>query len=129
MNFLNKLFQSEGANEPGTQWNWVDLYSSDQLDILNDNSYHHLQVVFKHSTSCGISGMVKRSFQKAPSHPEKGVTYYLLDLLRHREISNSISEKYGVRHESPQVLLIREGEVVAHASHHSITSIDLNEWV
>ena len=129
MKFLKSLFQSESVREPETTLNWVVLQSADQLNVLDDTSYHHPQVIFKHSTSCGISGMVKRSFQNQSTHPEKGITYYMLDLIRYRDISNAIANKYGIRHESPQVLVIREGEVVAHASHHSITAMDLNEWV
>jgi len=129
MKFLKNIFQSEGIREPETELNWVELHHIDQLNILDDTSQHHPQVIFKHSTRCGISGMVKRSFQTRTSHPESGITYFLLDLIRYRQISDAIAAKYGVRHESPQVLVIRNGEVVAHASHQGIRAIDLNEWV
>ena len=72
--------------------------------------------------------MVKKSFQ-SQAQLEIPVDYYLLDLLRHRDVSNAIAEKFGIRHESPQVLVIRDGEVVAHASHFDITQMDLQEWV
>ena len=128
MKFLKNLFQTDPVKETERGINWIALHSAHQLEVLNDTSYHHPQVIFKHSTSCGISGMVKRSFQTQSDLPDQGLSYYLLDLIRYRDISNAIAEKYGVRHESPQVLVIRDGEVVAHASHHDVTAIDLNEW-
>ena len=128
MKFLKNLFQTESEKEPAIQINWVDLRSMDQVDVLQDTSFHHPQVIFKHSTNCGISSLVRRSFEKDPNHPTTGITYYILDLIAFRNISNTIAENYGVRHESPQVLVVKEGRVVAHASHHSIDSIDLREF-
>ena len=127
MKFLKNIFQAEGSREVADTVNWVSLHDMEQLNYLDDTSHHHTQVIFKHSTSCHISSMVKRSFQ-AESHPEEGITYYLLDLLRNRDISNAIAERYGVRHESPQVLVIRNGEVVAHGSHHEVNVMNLHEW-
>lgn len=129
MKFLKHLFQNEVENEPNSAFKWVELHRVDQLNILDDTSYHHPQLIFKHSTRCGISSMVKRSFERQIPQPPEGLTYYFLDLIRYRELSNAIAEKYGIRHESPQILLIRDGAVVAHASHHSINAIDLREWI
>ena len=129
MKFLKNLFHSDSINERENGFDWIDLHSSDQLEVLNDTSYHHSQLIFKHSTSCGISGMVKRSFQTQSDLPEEGISYYLLDLLRYRDISNAIAEKYNVRHESPQVLVIRNGEVVAHGSHHNVSALNPADWV
>lgn len=129
MKFLKNLFQTEREKEPAVLVNWEDLRGLDELNVLQDNSFHHPQVIFKHSTICSISSWVMRSFEKDENHPESGVTYYLLDLITYRDISNAIAENYGVRHESPQVLVVKDGQVVAHASHHSIESIDLNEFI
>lgn len=76
---------------------------------------------FKHSTRCSISDMVLQRLERdwKDEYTEKIVPVYL-DLLKHRDVSNKIAEKYGVYHESPQVLIIKEGKCVYTASHSDI---------
>ena len=129
MKFLRSIFtkQETAIDTPGLDW--VQLSSEEQLAILDDASSLHPQLIFKHSTQCGISGMVLRSFSAKTAHPESGFNYFVLDLIAFRTLSNAIAEKYGIMHQSPQVLVIKDGMVVAHASHHSILELDLNEFV
>ncbi|MBT8234881.1 MAG: bacillithiol system redox-active protein YtxJ [Bacteroidia bacterium] len=108
---------------------WVQLTTEEQLAILDDTSSLHPQLIFKHSTQCGISSMILRSFSANTDHPDSGFNYFVLDLLAFRNLSNAIAEKYGIVHQSPQVLLIKDGVVVAHASHYGILELDLNEFV
>jgi bacillithiol system protein YtxJ len=77
--------------------------------------------ILKHSTRCGVSRMVKNALRNNWTIDNDSLDLYYLDLLAFRSVSNAIAELTGVEHESPQVLLFKDGEVVFHASHHAIS--------
>lgn len=104
--------------------NWIPLNHHSQLETIAEKSYHQPQIIFKHSTRCSISSMALNRIEKSPA-PE-GVDFYYLDLLAHRSISNAIAEKWNVPHESPQVLLIRNGSCVFDTSHSGISMQVIN---
>ncbi len=97
--------------------NWHTISSPHDLEAIIDRSRVVPCLILKHSTSCPISSMAKRRLEMNWDVPAEKMELYYLDLLRHRDISNQIAEEFGVRHESPQVLLIRDGESVYDASH------------
>ncbi|AYA37684.1 bacillithiol system redox-active protein YtxJ [Hymenobacter oligotrophus] len=100
---------------------WHQLTQPEQLDDIVRESAEHPVVIFKHSTSCSISAMAKSRLERQWADAGLGkVKPYYLDLLRFRPISNQIAEQFGIRHESPQLLLIRNGECRYDASHMSI---------
>ena len=82
-------------------------------------SFEHPVLVFKHSTRCSISRMALRQFETDWNLDGK-ITPYFLDLLEYRPISNAIAERLGVVHQSPQVIVIKEGLAVYDASHEAI---------
>ncbi|MFM7671999.1 MAG: bacillithiol system redox-active protein YtxJ [Bacteroidota bacterium] len=95
---------------------WLDLTDRQQLDELTIASHGSTQVIFKHSTRCSISRVALSRFDRQPT--SAGVTsFYLLDLLQHRPLSQAITEQFGIPHESPQVLVIRDGACQYHANH------------
>lgn len=98
--------------------NWKTLTSEEQLSEINTVSANQPIAIFKHSTRCSISSMAKARLERA-AEPE-GLTFYYLDLISYRPVSNKIAEMYCVEHESPQVLLIRNGECVYNESHSGI---------
>jgi bacillithiol system protein YtxJ len=98
---------------------WNHLSSIDQLEALATKSFNTPQVLFKHSTRCSISSMALNRLES--STPPTGVDFYLLDLLQHRNISAAIAEKFKVHHESPQVLVIINGECTYAESHMGIS--------
>jgi bacillithiol system protein YtxJ len=104
---------------------WKDLTRSEQLDEIKKASYEQPQVLFKHSTRCSISTVAKNRLDKEEL-PE-GVVFYYLDLIANREISNQIAETFDVYHESPQVLVIKNGSCVYDESHSSINMEDITE--
>lgn len=107
---------------------WHPLTRLEQLDEIEEESRKKTIAIFKHSTRCGISRMVLNKFEKAyPFEDEDNVKLYFLDLLSNREISNKIAERFDVRHESPQLIVLKNGEVVHHASHQSIEAEKLKE--
>ncbi|MCK0131158.1 bacillithiol system redox-active protein YtxJ [Flavobacteriaceae bacterium F08102] len=120
MGILKKLFgeQKQPAQTPS---HWVVLDELAQLETIREKSHEKLQLIFKHSRTCGISRGVIKQFEKSID-PDKA-TYYYLDLLSYRAISNAIAEQFGVRHESPQLLVIKDGKVIAHDSHYEIVNL------
>ncbi|HYG52890.1 MAG TPA: bacillithiol system redox-active protein YtxJ [Flavobacteriales bacterium] len=97
---------------------WKKIESEDDLSALDKRSYEVPQLIFKHSTRCGISNMALDRMQRAQQPSNLEIHY--LDLLKFRPISNKIATDYCVHHESPQVLLIQNGHCVYHASHSEI---------
>lgn len=104
---------------------WNDLTQPSQVQTLTELSFREPVVVFKHSTRCSISSMAKARLDRE-EHGLQGQFFYL-DLLKHRDISNVIAEKFDVHHESPQVILLSKGECVYDASHNAITVSELKE--
>jgi bacillithiol system protein YtxJ len=98
--------------------NWKTLTSEEQLSEVNAVSAHQPVAIFKHSTRCSISSMAKARLERA-AEPE-GLTFYYLDLISYRPVSNKVAELYQVPHESPQVLVIRNGECIYNESHGGI---------
>jgi bacillithiol system protein YtxJ len=131
MGFFNSLFGStSGSQTPNEKnINWIPLVQAVQLTELINRSTEKPQLIFKHSTSCGISSMVIRMFESNyPLTADQADAYYL-DLLSYRSISNLVADTFGVRHQSPQLLVITNGKVVAHDSHGAITDMDLSQWI
>jgi bacillithiol system protein YtxJ len=87
--------------------NWNALTDLEQLNEIISLSNEKPVVIFKHSTRCSISRMALKQFENEFDLSDK-VTPYFLDLIAHREISNGIAS-FGVMHQSPQLLLIKEG--------------------
>lgn len=105
--------------------NWTALTEEQQLDVIRQQSFEQPVVIFKHSTRCSISDMAKGRLERAQA-PEE-IAFYYLDLIRYRPVSNKIAEDFQVQHESPQVLLIRNGACIYDESHSGISMEELAE--
>lgn len=105
---------------------WKNLDNIDELNVIIKESYNKPQLIFKHSTRCIISKMALRNFEGEFDFEEKVEAYYL-DLIAFRNISDKVSEVFNVAHQSPQILLIREGEAVYSESHEGISAEELNK--
>lgn len=105
--------------------NWNPITSIDQLAQIKEQSFQTPQVIFKHSTRCSISSMVLNRLER--STVPKQVAFHYLDLLTYRSISDQITTDFAVYHESPQVLLIKNGECVYDESHHGISMDEIAE--
>lgn len=106
---------------------WIHLTDEEQLKQIIANSEAKPQVIFKHSTRCSISAVAFQRLQKA--QPPEGIDFYYLDLLAHRPLSSRISEVFKVHHESPQVLVIRDGNCIYDESHLAISMMDIADCV
>ena len=129
MSLLNKLFGGSSEPKEGKILPWIALTSLEQLVTITENSKTKIQVIFKHSTRCGISRMVIKQFEKAYDLSENNLDLYYLDLLNYRDVSNEIAIKFEVMHQSPQLLVVKNGVVVAHDSHGAINTMNLNGFV
>jgi bacillithiol system protein YtxJ len=120
MSFLKNIFgSSENQNESNIKMDWEPLNDISQLDEIVTLSKEKPVAIFKHSTRCSISRMALKQFENEFDFPEK-VTPYFLDLIAFREISNDIASRFGVQHQSPQLILVKDGKAIYNASHSDI---------
>ena len=123
MSFFDKIFG--GKEEPKEQKSyWNRIESENDLKVAIENSYARKIAIFKHSTSCFISKTVLRNFEKDIESLEQTddiAELYFLDLLAYRSLSNKIAEDLGIRHESPQLIVVENGKAINNASHQSIS--------
>lgn len=129
MGLLNKIFGGTSETKEEKSIPWIPLNDMPQLDFIEKKSTTKTQVIFKHSTRCGISSMVMRQFVSSYHLTEKDLDLYYLDLLNYRDLSNEVGYKFQVMHESPQMIVIKNGVVAVHASHGAINEIDLSRFV
>lgn len=131
MGFFKSIFggRNDNAKEEESRVPWIPLTNSEQLEDMEGKSVSRPQLIFKHSTTCGVSRMVLQLFEKNPLLQEDRFDLYFLDLHRHRGVSDEIAQRFGVLHQSPQLLVIKNRETVAHASHGGITEIGLGEFL
>lgn len=129
MSIFKNLFGGSEESKNEIQLPWIALTSLEQLSKIEDASKTKTQAIFKHSTRCGISRMVLKQFEADYNLTENNLDLYFLDLLNYREISNEIATKFQVMHESPQLLIIKNGIVVAYESHGGINSINLSQFI
>ena len=104
----------------------VDIQQDDDLERLLEQSKSDPVLIFKHSTQCPISTQAYEEFTDF-AEGERGLACGAVLVIENRRVSNVIAERFGVPHESPQALLIKDGRVIWHASHWSITSDSLAE--
>ena len=129
MSFLNSIFgNSENTDSPKSNINWTELTDVLQLQEIEAISNERPVVIFKHSTRCSISRMALKQFEREFDLNET-VDAYFLDLIAHRDISNEIAQKFGVYHESPQLILIKNGKAIYDVSHSDINAEALKSKV
>ena len=130
MGLWDKLLgkEQESDGKPDKPVVWTPITTDAQLEEIRQASYQQTQVIFKHSISCGISGMAKRRFEKTAGDLAGHIRFHLLVIQHHRDLSKEIATVFQVWHESPQLLVIKNGAVVAHASHWQIDGVSLEEY-
>ncbi len=107
--------------------NWTTITSLHDIEAIIERSRVVPCLILKHSTSCPISSMAKHRLEKQWDSRTSAIEPYYLDLLRHRDVSTYIAAEFGIRHESPQILLIRNGKCIHHASHLDIRADELRQ--
>ena len=117
MGFLDKLFNAEQAS---LREDWKVLNRIEQLEEIKKASYNKPAVIFKHSISCGISGMAKYKLEENWNFQDEDLDFYYLDLINNRPVSNAVAQTFNVVHQSPQILVIKDGVSIYDTSHHMV---------
>jgi bacillithiol system protein YtxJ len=121
MSIFDKVFgNSDSKGTPSSSIEWIQLTELQQLDDIINLSSETPVLIFKHSTRCSISRFALKNFEAEYAIEEEKLKPYFLDLLEHRDISNEIASRFGVMHQSPQVILIRDGKAIYNTSHSDI---------
>jgi bacillithiol system protein YtxJ len=102
---------------------WNEISDLNDLQLIKQESHKRKALIFKHSTRCGISRMVLRSFESKLTELNENNDLYFLDLLQHREISHAIEKQFMVKHESPQLIVIENEKAVKSASHYGVVEL------
>lgn len=100
--------------------NWIPLTSLDQLE-KNTLDQNPVFAIFKHSTRCPISAAAKARMERSWEEENSGIPVFYVDVIQDRELSNKLAEHFKVVHQSPQILLIKNGECSYNASHTGIS--------
>ncbi len=102
-----------------------ELQQDHDLEQLLEQSKTNPVLIFKHSTQCPVSNEAHNEFMNF-AEETAGLESRVVLVIENRRLSNVIAERFGIRHESPQALLIKDARVVWHASHWAITSESLS---
>src|SRR3989339_932631 len=97
------------------------------VDELNDIFKEEKVIILKHSPACSISAGAKMKYEDFVQKCEKDAKFYIVDVLSEREISQEIEKRTGIRHESPQVICLKNGKCIINKSHFNINSSALKE--
>lgn len=117
MGFLDRLKKSQQSLQEG----WKVLETEAQLNQAIQDSHDKPVVLFKHSVTCGISAGAKHRLESDWDLDGEALDFYYLDLLAHRPISNKIAGDLEVLHQSPQLVVLKNGKAVFDTSHHKIS--------
>ena len=129
MSLVNSIFgSSDEKKEKLSNVNWIPLQLMGQLDEIIALSKEKPVLIFKHSTRCSISRFALKQFENE-FDLQNQIDAYFLDLLEFRDISNEIASRFGIMHQSPQLLLIKEGKVLYDASHSDIQANELKKYI
>jgi bacillithiol system protein YtxJ len=131
MSFFKNIFgenTSEEKQNEKVEAKFFTFNKMEQFDEIDEISQTKPVVLFKHSTRCIISRTVLKQFDADFNFSEDKLDWYVLDLLNHRDLSNEIASRYNVVHQSPQIVVIRNGKAVFNESHDSISVDDLKQF-
>lgn len=131
MGFLKNLFNNESSSSANEDKNekFKVLESINTLNEIDSLSNEKPILIFKHSTRCIISRTALKEFEREFDFDVEDVEWYLLDLLIYRDLSNEIALRYDVIHQSPQIILIKNGKAVFNASHEMINASSLKNYL
>ncbi len=128
MSFLKNMFGSNEEKQSVSKVGWRPLTDLGQFNEIIDLSTEKPVLIFKHSTRCSISRMVLKQFENEFDLQDIVIPYYI-DLLEFRNVSNEIASRFGVMHQSPQIILVKDGKAVYNASHEGIDNSKLAQFV
>ena len=109
--------------------NWISFTNLSQISEISEISHSKPVIIFKHSTRCSVSRLALKQFEREFDIDATQIDCYFLDLLNYREISNQIGEHFAVQHQSPQLILVQNGQATYNVSHSDIDAGDLKNFL
>lgn len=128
MSFLKRLFSSDDLSHK-KNFDWISVVDLQQLEDIVTHSYEKIVLIFKHSTRCSISRFALQDFEREFNYSKEKIECYYLDLISFRDISNEIARKFEVEHQSPQIIILKNGKAIYSASHESINTGILERFI
>lgn len=128
MSIFNNLFGST-EQENTSKIEWKKLSDLGQLNELTVLSFEKPVLIFKHSTRCSISRFALKQFENEYDFTNEELQPYFLDLLEYRSISNEVALRFDVFHQSPQILIIKEGKCIYDESHDNISAKNMIKYL
>ena len=102
-----------------------EITCSQELEQILDESCQRQIILFKHSTTCPISSRAWQEVQNFIKESSDEVLVGMIKVIESRSVSSQVTEKLGLKHQSPQVLLVLGRKVLWHASHQEVTQAKL----
>lgn len=128
MNLFKSIFGSPEPKADTSRVAWRPLTDLGQLNEIINESTEKPVAIFKHSTRCSVSRMALKQFENEYDLDDL-ITPYFLDLLENRDVSNEVAKRFAVEHQSPQLILLKNGVPVYEASHGDIYADDLKRYI
>lgn len=121
MSFFDNLSNIFDTNSNGRgSVNWKGISEEKDIDDILAASNHKPQVIYKHSPRCGTSYLALRNLESMSAETDQRADFYMVDVISKRSVSAYISERLGIRHESPQLFVIKNEQVIWHGSHYQV---------
>ncbi len=105
--------------------NWTSVKHPTQIDEIVELSRQKTCLIYKHSPTCSISSMARHRLEGSWDFQEQDLATFFVDVVYDRPLSQQMAQTFGVRHESPQILVIKDGQCIHHSSHLDISVRDL----
>ncbi len=121
---IGKAFSSDYDDSEKKQY-WKPVRTLENIEEMMLTSNEKIQIVFKHSTSCGVSFFAMKGLNIPEILESEQFDLNIIDVIRDRQVSLSFAERVNVKHESPQLFILKDGEVKWHGSHHLVSANNL----
>jgi bacillithiol system protein YtxJ len=104
-----------------------EITTTEELEEVLDESCQRKIIIFKHSTTCPISGRALSEVQDFIKESSNEVLVVMIKVIESRPVSNQAAEELGIKHQSPQVLLLFDKNVLWHTSHQAVTQSNIKK--
>ncbi|MBO6587117.1 MAG: bacillithiol system redox-active protein YtxJ [Gracilimonas sp.] len=115
---IGNLFGTE--SQPQNKFNWKELTSEEDVADVMHTSNEKPQVIYKHSSRCATSYFALKNVESISAEDQLKADFHMVDVISRRPTSMHIAEELEIRHESPQLFVIKDGEVIWSGSHNQI---------
>lgn len=130
MSFFQTLGRIFRIDDDGrSDLDWQAFSSEEKLSEIIQASGQKPQVIYKHSTRCATSFFALKNIQGLSEEVKEKAEFYIVDVIKQREFSYYIAERFGIRHESPQVLILKNGDVIWNGSHHQVNAESIQTYI